>query len=89
MDFGGASRPLTALEGRILQVLHDSVGEDCPKSCIARQALFREYDPRDKTIDVYINRLRGKFAELDAASGAAIKTIRGVGYRLSDIQQQG
>lgn len=89
MDFGGASRPLTALEGRILQVLHDSAGADCPKSCIARQALFREYDPRDKTIDVYINRLRGKLAELDAASGAAIKTIRGVGYRLSDIQQQG
>ncbi len=87
MDFDGASQPLTALEGRILRVLHASVGEDCPKSCIARQALFREYDPRDKTIDVYINRLRGKLAELDAASGEVIKTIRGVGYRLSEIQQ--
>lgn len=87
MDFEGASQALTALEGRILQVLHASIGEDCPKSCIARQALFREYDPRDKTIDVYINRLRGKLAELDAASGEAIKTIRGVGYRLSDLQQ--
>jgi DNA-binding response OmpR family regulator len=87
MDFDGVSQPLTALEGRILQVLHASVGEDCPKSCIARQALFREHDPRDKTIDVYINRLRGKLAELDAASGEVIKTIRGVGYRLSEIQQ--
>ena len=87
MDFDGTSQPLTALEGRILQVLYDSAGEDCPKSCIARQALFREYDPRDKTIDVYINRLRGKLAELDAASGDVIKTIRGVGYRLSEIQQ--
>jgi DNA-binding response OmpR family regulator len=87
MEFDGASQPLTALEGRILQVLYDSGGEDCPKSCIARQALFREYDPRDKTIDVYINRLRGKLAELDAASGHAIKTIRGVGYRLSEIHQ--
>lgn len=86
MDFEGTSQPLTALEGRILQVLHASAGEDCPKSCIARQALFREHDPRDKTIDVYINRLRGKLAELDAASGDAIKTIRGVGYRLSDVQ---
>lgn len=86
MDFEGASQALTALEGRILQVLHASIGEDCPKSSIARQALFREYDPRDKTIDVYINRLRGKLAELDAASGEAIKTIRGVGYRLSDVQ---
>lgn len=88
LDFDGASRPLTALEGRILQVLHTCAGEDCPKSCIARQALFREYDPRDKTIDVYINRLRGKLAELDVGSGDAIKTIRGVGYRLSEIQQQ-
>ncbi|CAN7753519.1 response regulator transcription factor [Rhizobium sp. LjRoot258] len=74
---------LTALEGRILQVLHNSKGADCPKSSIARQALFREYDPRDKTIDVYINRLRGKLAELDDRSAEAIKTVRGVGYRLS------
>lgn len=88
LDFGGARQPLTALEGRILQVLHDSAGGDCPKSCIARQALFREHDPRDKTIDVYINRLRAKLAELDAASGDVIKTIRGVGYRLSDIRRQ-
>ncbi|MDM9622034.1 response regulator transcription factor [Rhizobium sp. S96] len=88
MDFDGVSQPLTALEGRILQVLFNSVGEDCSKSCIARQALFREHDPRDKTIDVYINRLRGKLAELDAASGEVIKTIRGVGYRLSEIQQR-
>ncbi|WP_162245002.1 MULTISPECIES: response regulator transcription factor [unclassified Rhizobium] len=88
MDFQGASQALTALEGRILQVLHASAGKDCPKSRIARQALFREHDPRDKTIDVYINRLRGKLAELDAASGGAIKTIRGVGYRLGDIQQR-
>lgn len=87
MDFEGLTQSLTALEGRILQVLYDGAGEDCPKSCIARQALFREYDPRDKTIDVYINRLRCKLAELDAASGAAIKTIRGVGYRLSDTPQ--
>ncbi|WP_160006011.1 response regulator transcription factor [Rhizobium sp. 18055] len=88
LDFGDTRRLLTALEGRILQVLYEGAGKDCPKSCIARQALFREHDPRDKTIDVYINRLRGKLAELDAASGGAIKTIRGVGYRLSDIHQQ-
>lgn len=87
MDFDGVNQPLTALEGRILQVLYDSAGEDCPKSCIAQQALFREHDPRDKTIDVYINRLRGKLAALDAASADAIKTIRGVGYRLTDVQQ--
>ncbi|WP_120707171.1 response regulator transcription factor [Rhizobium jaguaris] len=74
---------ITALEGRILQVLHNCEGADCPKSLIARQALFREYDPRDKTIDVYINRLRGKLAELDGGSADAIKTVRGVGYRLS------
>jgi DNA-binding response OmpR family regulator len=85
MDFKGTTQALTALEGRILQVLYASAGKDCPKSCIARQALFREHDPRDKTIDVYINRLRGKLAQLDAASGNAIKTIRGVGYRLGDI----
>lgn len=86
LDFQGASKALTALEGRILQVLYASSGEDCPKTSIARQALFREYDPRDKTIDVYINRLRGKLAELDAASADCIKTIRGVGYRLSSFQ---
>lgn len=85
MEFGGATLPLTALEARILQVLHDRAGSDCPKSSIARQALFREHDPRDKTIDVYINRLRGKLSELDGRSAEAIKTVRGVGYRLNRL----
>lgn len=83
LEFSGNTVALTALEGRILQVLQQSIGADCPKSSIARQALFREHDPRDKTIDVYINRLRGKLSELDEASGNVIKTVRGVGYRLT------
>jgi DNA-binding response OmpR family regulator len=83
MQCGSLNVPLTALEARILQVLHHSEGADCPKSSIARHALFREHDPRDKTIDVYINRLRGKLAELDPEGADAIKTVRGVGYRLN------
>lgn len=73
---------LTALEARLLAALHGKRGHDCPKIYIARHALFREYDPRDKTIDVYINRLRSKLGALHAPSAEKLKTIRGVGYRL-------
>jgi DNA-binding response OmpR family regulator len=84
MQCGGLTVPLTALEARILKVLHHCEGTDCPKSSIARHALFREHDPRDKTINVYINRLRGKLAALDPEGAGAIKTVRGVGYRLNE-----
>jgi DNA-binding response OmpR family regulator len=73
---------LTALETRLLVAMHDKRGHDCPKVYIARHALFREHDPSDKTIDVYINRLRSKLSALHPPSAEKLKTIRGVGYRL-------
>lgn len=78
----GQTLDLTALESRLLVALQDKRGHDCPKVYIARHALFREYDPRDKTIDVYINRLRSKLGALHAPSAEKLKTVRGVGYRL-------
>lgn len=73
---------LTALESRLLIAMHDKRGNDCPKVYIARHALFREHDPNDKTIDVYVNRLRAKLSALHPPSAKMLKTIRGVGYRL-------
>lgn len=82
LSHSGRSTELTAMETRILGCLHQRRGQDCPKTLIAWEALFREHRSDDKTIDVYLNRLRGKLNELHADAGSSIKTVRGVGYHL-------
>ena len=46
-------------------------------------AFFRAYDSRDKTLDVYISRLRKKIGQLDGESAECIQTVRGSGYMLT------
>lgn len=77
-----SSVPLTAMESRILEQLYENRNRDLAKSYIYKTALFRAYDPRDKTLDVYISRLRKKLGSLDPASADLIQTIRGTGYTL-------
>lgn len=79
---GAKTLPLTDLEARLLSELNNNPGRACSKSQLSKHACFREYDPRDKTLDVYIARLRRKIGELDSKSVEYIQTVRGVGYRL-------
>lgn len=82
LSYSDRSIELTAMETRILECLFQRRGQDCPKKLIAWQALFREHRSDDKTIDVYVNRLRGKLNDLFCEAGSSIKTVRGVGYHL-------
>jgi DNA-binding response OmpR family regulator len=57
-----------------------------PKRVFTRDIIFarcweQEYMGDDNTIDVHISRVRGKIARYD--SDEYIKTVRGIGYRLS------
>ncbi|MCA1371089.1 response regulator transcription factor [Bradyrhizobium sp. BRP14] len=79
---GGKTVPLTDLEARLVSELNRNHGRVCSKSQLSKHACFREYDPRDKTLDVYISRLRRKIGELDSQSVEYVQTVRGVGYRL-------
>lgn len=80
LQLGPAETPLTGVEARILEYMHANRNAYCSKTDICRHAIFRDYDPRDKTIEVYFSRLRRKLRSLDAASAGRIRTIRGRGY---------
>lgn len=73
---------LTDLESRILILMNSRIGQNCTRNTISIEALFREYDPRDKTMDVYINRIRNHLDKLSPGLSSCVKTVRGVGYRL-------
>ncbi len=74
--------PLSTVEFDVLWYLVGHVGQ-----VVSRQDLYRaiynyDYDGLDRTIDVYISRLRQKLGD-DPAAPHYIKTVRGVGYLLA------
>lgn len=75
---------LTDTEARILDYLYRNRNLNCSKSSLYKNAFFRDFDPSDKTLDVYISRLRKKIAQLDKWSSEWIQTARGSGYRYSE-----
>jgi DNA-binding response OmpR family regulator len=80
---GSVELPLTAAESRILGHLHENLDRICSKSSLYKHAFFREYQAQDKTLDVYVGRLRRKLDELSSGRSALIQTARGSGYRLT------
>jgi DNA-binding response OmpR family regulator len=71
---------LTDLEFRLLSQLTSHVGKTFSRQQLCEAACLRTYRPDDKTVDIYIGRLRAKFARI--VEGEVIETVRGVGYRL-------
>lgn len=73
---------LTTYEFDLLYYLANRAGEVVSRQDIY-QALFNyDYDGLDRSVDVYISRLRQKFGG-DHSTPVSIKTVRGVGYLLS------
>jgi DNA-binding response OmpR family regulator len=73
---------LTDAEARILGYLHANAGRNCSKSAIYKHAFFRDFSPGDKTLDVYIGRIRKKAGDLHPGSVSYLQTARGAGYKL-------
>jgi len=82
LNFERKTASLTDAEARVIGYLHSHMGRNCAKSAIYKHVFFRDYAPGDKTLDVYIGRIRKKLAELDAASVLYLQTARGSGYKL-------
>jgi len=82
-----AGKPLilTGAEFAILQILMEHAGEAVSKGLLMQSALGREYLPYDRSIDVHVANLRKKLHPSDAVD-TPIKTIRGLGYQLIDLQ---
>jgi two-component system phosphate regulon response regulator PhoB len=71
---------LTATEFRILKFLARRPGRAYTRDEIIDGALGRDTAVLDRTIDVHVTALRRKLS----AHGAAVETVRGVGYRFRD-----
>ncbi|HEY0389459.1 MAG TPA: response regulator transcription factor [Gaiellales bacterium] len=78
-DAGGEDIPLSAREFALLAYLMRHPGQVLSRSQILNGVWGYTFDPRSNLVDVYIGYLRRKLG----AAGAAIETVRGMGYRLS------
>src|SRR5579884_3539860 len=83
---GGALVRLSTTEFELLVYLMRNRGRVLTREQILRAVWGYDYDPGTNVVDVYIGYLRRKLRaadseDADARSGAAIVTIRSVGYR--------
>lgn len=88
---GATPLELTAYQFDLLWVLAKSAGKVLGREQLHRQVRELrgeppiDFDPAvDRSIDVHMSKVRGALGSVDAAAKALIRTVRGVGYVLSD-----
>ena len=79
--FGDRSIDLTTVEFDLLWYLVERAGQVVSRQDLYQAIFNYNYDGLDRSIDVYISRLRQKLGD-DPAAPHYIKTVRGVGYLL-------
>ncbi len=77
---GDRTIDLTPREFELLNFLMRNAGRTLSRSRIAEAVWNYQFDPETNVVDVYVNYLRKKVGF--ETGGAAIRTVRGVGYRL-------
>jgi two-component system alkaline phosphatase synthesis response regulator PhoP len=82
----GRWQPLTHKECAVLRLLASRVGKAVSRDEILDVAWSPDEFPTSRTVDNFIVRLR-KLVETDAAEPRLIRSIRGVGYLLTEIQR--
>lgn len=80
-QLGDQELSLTGAEYSLLLALAQRAGELVDKASLTRQALGRELERFDRSIDVHVSRLRHKLAEA-SAEAPRIESVRGAGYML-------
>ncbi len=80
----GRPIPLTSVEFKLLGVLAKEPGRVFSRAQLIEQALGPDFEGFDRTIDVHILKLRRKL-EPDPTHPTYIKTVYGVGYKLSEV----
>ncbi len=78
----GMNVSLTHKEYLLLCLLMENRGRVLPREILLERVWGLEADRENRTLDVHIRTLRSKLG----AEGARIQTVRGVGYRLSDLE---
>jgi two-component system phosphate regulon response regulator PhoB len=82
---GGDEVPVSALEMRILVYLFDARGIVRTRHDLLTQVWGYQPDVNSRTVDTHVKRLRQKLGQ----AGALIETVRGLGYRLTDQDDDG
>ncbi len=82
----GASQALTHKECAVLRLLSERVGKAVSRDEILDRAWSADEFPTSRTVDNFIVRLR-KLVEIDAADPRVIRSIRGVGYLLTELSR--
>jgi two-component system alkaline phosphatase synthesis response regulator PhoP len=83
-EAGGASHQLTHKECAVLRLLASRAGKAVSRDEILDKAWSADEFPTSRTVDNFIVRLR-KLVETDAAEPRVIRSIRGVGYLLTEV----
>ncbi|HEY3729772.1 MAG TPA: response regulator transcription factor [Steroidobacteraceae bacterium] len=78
---------LTHKECAVLRLLAERVGKAVSRDEILDRAWSTDEFPTSRTVDNFIVRLR-KLVEFDPADPRVIRSIRGVGYLLTEIQHE-
>jgi|SRR5208282_4415075 len=84
---GGRRIELTAKEFALLEYLMRNAGRRITRSMIIEHVWNLNFDTSTNVVDVYINYLRKKIDQ--DTSCRLIHTVRGVGYELSESQNEG
>jgi two-component system alkaline phosphatase synthesis response regulator PhoP len=85
-EVDGQWQPLTHKECAVLRLLASRVGKAVSRDEILDVAWSPDEFPTSRTVDNFIVRLR-KLVEADAAEPRLIRSIRGVGYLLTEIRR--
>jgi two-component system alkaline phosphatase synthesis response regulator PhoP len=83
----GASVALTHKECAVLRLLAERVGRAVSRDEILDRAWSADEFPTSRTVDNFIVRLR-KLIEFNAADPRVIRSIRGVGYLLTEVHRE-
>ena len=76
----GLPLALTPREHAVLEALFMNIGKTVSKSALASTLFTLDEETSEDAIEIYVHRLRKKME----GSGAAIVTLRGIGYLLRD-----
>lgn len=79
---GKAQMELTHAEAQLLGALVDAGGRVVSREELYLKSFGRARKEGEKVLETYVSRVRSKISQLDPASGDAIQTARGSGYRI-------
>ena len=84
-SIGGTSLSLTPKEYELLKLLVTHEGRAFSRDELLDKIWGYEYYGDTRTVDVHIRHLRAKFDTACSGTGESIETVRGVGYRFTQL----